>query len=193
MLSMGIKLGCPRTYLNDGTEIKIGTWTDIDDKKADKLFKDRWMVPKVKKVKVHPTTLDDLLPENLSEDVLEDALVEDDEPESEDDFDAIKHVNKKRKTHQEHQSCSDKNLEKWPRYSVGSFVADEHEALRNPLKLSWSYDKVKNNLTRSGLRRLYHELWLLLPINPLDELTHRLESPVDAKISYPIAEVFQLF
>lgn len=61
----------------------------------------------------------------------------------------------------------------WPPYSVGSFLEDD--LLNDPANVTWSYPEVQANVTPAGIARLFHELFVFLPINALDELVHRAE------------------
>lgn len=74
-------------------------------------------------------------------------------------------------------------LEYWPEYSVGSYPSNTV----SPREVSWSYTHVANNLTASGLARLYHEFSMFAPINPLDELVNRCQAR-----GVGVAEVTQL-
>lgn len=89
-----------------------------------------------------------------------------------------------------------RNVKKWYRYCLGRYYTQPE--LDDPGNISWSYDDVREKVTLAGLAKLYHELTLMLPINPLDEIITRFENPdqIEGKTEkeqYPVAEVHTFF
>lgn len=63
----------------------------------------------------------------------------------------------------------------WDPYTWGCY--EFNPRLDSPRNISWSIDQVRENPSLDGFAKLFHELSLLLPINPLDEIRNRLENP----------------
>lgn len=66
MLNLGIPIGCPRTYLVDGREIKVGEWSEFDNLEADKFADDFWDIVKLSEEQLVPIE-EPLLVDNLEE------------------------------------------------------------------------------------------------------------------------------
>lgn len=76
----------------------------------------------------------------------------------------------------------------WPNYTVGCYMLEDLR-LRSPRNVSWYINEVKERPSVAGLARLYHELSLLLPINPIDEIRNRLENVLEPGQRYHVAEL----
>lgn len=150
---MGIPIGCPKLFLKGQSYYtKLGDWKDEDEIKADELTS-KWDIEE-----------DDLnLPDNFVDDPMDVPYKA--EPAS-----------KKFKS-----STPDYlNLKVWPEHSVGSYL-EKMSRVSKPRKFAWDLDSVSSNLTPEGLSRLYHQLVLVLPINPLDEMLERFDTVAEVR------------
>lgn len=165
MLGLGIPIGCPRTYLKNGKEVPFGDWTAHDCLVADDVEFGGRKGPETKR-----KLLDIWCGFKVAEDIIK-------QPEVCQQF--LK----------EAFGDAEEMGAKWPNYTVGSSMSLPE--LQSPRQIGWSIDQVRANPSVAGFAKLYHELSLLLPINPLDEIRNRLENPPGKTEKYPVAEVRQ--
>lgn len=151
MLNLGIPLGRPRTFLKDGREVPIGNWHTTTDEKEDSFG---------------------CKPPKRTNNLWAGIVLQEDEFFPKDEQELMLLVDETMVVDE-----SKVDLERWLPYTVGSYVFQKH--LESPKMLGWSIDEVQARPSLEGFARLYHELCLLLPINPLDELKNRFQSPIE--------------
>lgn len=149
MLKLGLKPGCPKTYLWSGEEVAIGNWTPGDDEILANNFakaKDLWEV--------------DVTVENMEE--LRRMFAEEGHQQQ-----------------QQEELGPEEGMEMddcWSNYTVGRYNQSDPR-LQSPRNIGWSFNQVCQRPSVQGFIKLYHELSLHLPINPLDEIRNRFENP----------------
>lgn len=158
MLTMGIPLGCERTYLKNNEKVKIGECKDNCCTKCGQLAENCVITPDVAVGALQRFKGDEYR-----------LLL--------DDFGQGMEMGKV-----------------WPDYTVGSYSVAHHKLLKDPRNVSWSVHLVRRNPSLAEFARLYHELSVLIPINPLDEIINRFECPLDLKSeSHAVADVCRIF
>lgn len=153
----GVPLGCPKTYLQDGSMFKIGEWTEEDermtiteeiDERIDLELDDLW----------------EYCVRRNEDENLDLAFIH-----SEPSHLTLSTAGGRSHFGRGKRPKLDTGPLRFGEFAVGSFI----EGL-DASKITWSIREVADDMTDEGLARLYHELHPFLPVNPLDELVSRI-------------------